>query len=77
MLRIIAGTPSRRIIARQPLMPNNCACAISQVETGAPSVPVSGIAVTKSDIIQTRLRDGMKLTHDWIAGEIASGAEGK
>jgi GDP-D-mannose 3', 5'-epimerase len=25
----------------------------------------------------TRLRDGVKLTYDWIAGEIASGAEGK
>jgi len=25
----------------------------------------------------TRLRDGMKRTYDWIAGEIASGAEGK
>jgi hypothetical protein len=56
----MAGTPSSSSIARQPVTPNRSACAISQVDTGAPSVPVSGIAVTNKDIIQTRLRAGIQ-----------------
>ncbi len=46
-------------MARQPVMPNTLACSMIQVDTGAPSMPVSGIDMVNSDIIQTRLRAGI------------------